>query len=159
MPATVEALRIPDLGTLTKQNDIDEIVPGKSFYTIYLDNHFKLYYRVKGGKSSPLWQGCYIYERNAPPQNSLPRDSHNVQLGGEFNTTPTNWSSFETHNSTYTYYFAGIHHQNRKWDWDYGFHITRDVYTNGYIWTLSYDDNGSNPDYDDFIVEVAVRYL
>jgi hypothetical protein len=144
----------PGLGRFVR-NEFDNILAGVNVYRIWLEGHHQVHYRVAGGESG-LWQRCVVYVRNAPPANTpLPAGNIDLILGGEFWATPTGWSAFEPHSGTYTYYWGGAYHKDGGWHWDSGVRERKDVYANGIVWTLNYDDTGDHPDYNDYTIEVA----
>jgi hypothetical protein len=79
-------------------------------------------------------------------------------LGGDFRPYPSEWLKYPPQNEGRMYLFAGEHRNPAQpaWRWDGAVGHTYDIYDNGTLSTVHWDDTGGDRDFDDFVVEVAV---
>lgn len=149
----------PDLGRFVR-TESDNIHAGINIWSWTINGKHQLLHRVAGGDAG-LWQRVLVYMRNAPAgQDPLPPGDIDFIMGGEIWPTPTDWSRVQTHDGTWTYYFAGQSHRDGGWRWDRGLRVRRDYHQNGVALTISYDDAGSGDgDYNDYIIEANVLWV
>lgn len=81
-------------------------------------------------------------------------------LGGDFRPRPSDWLSFPPQSGNQTYWFRGEHRNPALTDWhaDAAAGHKFDIYDNGTLSTVSWDDTGGDRDFNDIIVEVAIVY-
>ena len=123
---------------------------------VFLDH--QCYFRVACGKAGHF-QRCFVHMRGA---NASITDVINMPpefvLGGDFRPYPSDWLKYPVQQQGRTYFFSG-HHRNPaggSWQWDDAVGHTYDIYDNGTLATVRWDDTGEDNDFDDFVVEVAV---
>jgi hypothetical protein len=116
------------------------------------------YFRVKCGKAG-FFQRCLVYMRGpsatvtdvigAPPE---------WVLGGDHLPYPSDWQKYPPQWEGRTYFFAGEHRNPAEsvWRWDEAVGHVYDIYDNGTLATVQWDDTGGDRDFNDFVVEVAV---
>jgi hypothetical protein len=116
------------------------------------------YFRVKCGHAGH-YQRCLVYMRaaGAGSQDVLGATPDWV-LGGDFLPYPSDWLKYPPQTVGRTYFFAGEHRSpsSTAWLWDEAVGHTYDLYDNGTLATVCWDDTGGDRDFDDFVVEVAV---
>jgi hypothetical protein len=119
----------------------------------------QVYFRVKCGKAAhhqrvSVWM--------TPPGTSLPPpligQPPDYVLGGDFAAMPSGWLKFPVRTTDQGYWFAGEHKPANGTSWlrDFSVGHSYDIYDNGTLSTVGWDDTGEDRDYDDFILEVAV---
>jgi hypothetical protein len=116
------------------------------------------YFRVKCGKAA-FFQRCLVYMRDGQPSltvvlGALP----DWVLGGDYRPYPSDWLKFPPQRGSRTYFFAGEHRDptGSVWRWDAAVGHTYDIYDNGTLATVQWDDTGGDRDFNDLVVEVAV---
>jgi hypothetical protein len=116
------------------------------------------YFRVKCGKAA-FFQRCLVYMRGSTASVTdvlfqLPE----WVLGGDYRPYPSDWLKYPTQQGGRMYFFAGEHRNPAEsaWRWDAAVGHTYDIYDNGTLSTVQWDDAGGDRDFDDFVVEVAV---
>jgi hypothetical protein len=148
----------PSLGQFVS-TEFDNVQPGVNTQSLYFTSPHRVFYRVAGGDAQ-LFQRCLIYVRNAAPVAGLPGGDPDATLGGFMPPAATAWAPFEPKQTSHTYYFAGQFFIGfLNWRWDSGLRLRKDVYTRGALYTLSFDDHGDHPDYNDYVVQVAAVLL
>jgi hypothetical protein len=122
----------------------------------YLDH--QAYFRVKCGRAA-YYQRCLVYMRgpSATITDVLGMTPEWV-LGGNHRPYPSEWLKYPPQDDGRTYFFAGEHRNPAEtaWRWDAAVGHTYDIYDNGTLATVKWDDTGGDRDFDDFVVEVAV---
>jgi hypothetical protein len=120
----------------------------------------QVYFRVKCGKAA-FHQQVRVWMTPAnsdpPPLIGLPPDH---VLGGAFAPMPSDWQKFAVRTSDTWYWFAGEHKppQETAWRRDAAVGHSFDLYDNGTLSTVGWDDTGGDRDFNDYILEVAVVY-
>jgi len=173
MPNPIDILRryyspaTPDLGCFVRnkhpfQVDVDfficnEFPPFNPSNGAILPH--QVYFRVKCGKAAhhqrvSVWM--------TPPGSSLPPpligQPPDYILGGDFAPTPSDWLKFPVRTTDQGYWFAGEHKPANGTGWlrDSSVGHSYDIYDNGTLSTVGWDDTGQDRDYDDLVLEVAV---
>jgi hypothetical protein len=85
-----------------------------------------------------------------------------ITLGGEENIviSPLWWTFGPQYDRPVLYYFVGeFLNNNGKWVTDYGSDHSWDLYSNGFLATLVFDDSGADDDFNDLVMEIALMYL
>jgi hypothetical protein len=122
----------------------------------FLDH--QAYLRVKCGEAG-FFQRCLVYMRDAIATVTdvlgLPPD---WVLGGDYLPYPSEWLKYPPQSGGRTYFFAGEHRNPAEsvWRSDAAVGHAYDIYDNGTLATVHWDDTGGDRDFDDFVVEVAV---
>lgn len=116
------------------------------------------YFRVKCGKAR-YFQRCLVYMRgaNATVTDVLGAPPDWV-LGGDYVPYPSDWLKYPPQSDGRTYFFAGEHRSPAEsvWRWDAAVGHRYEIYDNGTLATVQWDDTGGDRDFNDLIVEVAV---
>ena len=154
----------PDLGCFTRnkhpfQHDWDfflwtEFAPWEAGKVL---TH-QTYFRVKCGKAAFHQRVCVWMtpaNTNPPPLIGLPPD---FVLGGAHVPVPSDWQKFPVRSSDTWYWFAGEHKppEETAWRRDAAVGHSFDIYDNGTLSTVGWDDTGGDRDFNDVVVEVAV---
>lgn len=157
---------MPDLGCFVRRKhgleveDADrnihvEFQPSVDFNPPY----HQVYFRVQCGEAG-FFQRCLVYmtpDLSIPPPvlQTFPPD---WLLGGEFRPYPSEWYRYPTQASGRVYWFFGQHRNPNGgvWTADALVGHSYDIYENGTLSIVHYDDTGGDRDMDDFILEVAV---
>jgi len=79
-------------------------------------------------------------------------------LGGDFTPRPSDWNRFPTQSGERFYWFFGQHRNpaSASWEPDALVGHSYDIYENGTLSTVRYDDTGGDRDFNDLILEVAI---
>ncbi len=79
-------------------------------------------------------------------------------LGGDFRAQPSEWIKFPTQSANKMYWFVGAHRDpsSASWQPDAVVGHSFDIYENGTLSTVHFDDTRADGEMDDFILEVAV---
>lgn len=122
-------------------------------------SHHQVYFRVVCGEAGH-YQRALVYLRTdlsvpGPVLAAFPPDD---VLGGDFTPRPSDWHRFPTQSGERFYFFLGQHRDPATSDWraDALVGHSYDIYENGTLSTVRYDDLGDDRDFDDFVLEVAV---
>jgi hypothetical protein len=118
------------------------------------------YFRIKCGEAA-FYQRCAVNMVNYPsnPTTVIGRPPDWV-LGGDFPPSPSDWLMYPPQSGPKDYWFAG-HHRNPSvpnWTPDAAVGHSYDIYANGTLSTVGFDDTGGDRDFDDLVLEVAVVY-
>lgn len=156
----------PDLGCFVRRKhglEVDdgfanifvEVVPSIDFRPTY----HQVYFRVMCGEAA-FFQRSLVYrtaDLQIPPPNlvAFPPD---WILGGEYRPHPSNWYKYPTQSGTRFYWFIGQHRNPAGGSWraDALHGHAYDIYENGTLSTVHFDDSGGDRDLDDFVLQVAV---
>jgi hypothetical protein len=81
-------------------------------------------------------------------------------LGGDYRPYPSDWVKFPVQSGPKDYWFEGEHRDpsQASWQRDASVGHSFDIYDNGTLSTVGWDDTGGDLDYNDLIMEVAVVY-
>ena len=156
----------PDLGCFVRRKHDLEIEEGNRNIHVELNpsidfhpRYHQLYCRVICGHAA-FFQRALVYLRadlSIPPPvlQSFPPDE---VLGGEFTPRPSDWFRFPTQSGDRFYFFLGQHRDPNGGSWSADALVghSYDLYENGTLSTIYYDDTGEDRDLDDFVLEAAV---
>lgn len=158
----------PDLGCFVRRKHEFEIDTDVDLQNVHVEfnpsidfspAYHQTYFRIMCGEAA-FFERCLVYmttDVSVPPpilQNFPPQ----FVLGGDYTPRPSDWYKFPTQFGQRFYWFFG---QNRNpatttWVPDFGVGHRYDIYENGTLSTVRYDDNGSDKDYNDLILEIAI---
>lgn len=156
----------PDLGCFVRrkhdvqiedgvQNIHVELNPSIDFYP----SHHEVYFRVSCGRAADF-QRCLVYLRSdlTIPPPILPNFPPDFILGGDFRPHPSDWQKFPTQAGERFYFFIGQHRNPQEGTWHSDALVAHsyDIYENGTLSTVRYDDTGVDRDLNDLVLEVAV---
>jgi hypothetical protein len=119
----------------------------------------QVYFRVVCGNAAFFQRGLVLmtFDASVPPPilQNFPPD---FVLGGDFTPSPSEWFRYPMQTGTRFYWFFGQHRNPASGPWrpDSFVGHSYDIYTNGTLSTVHFDDTGGDKDMDDFIIEVAV---
>lgn len=107
-----------------------------------------------------FFQRCLVYmttDLSIPPP-ILPAFPPDFILGGEYRPRPSDWFKYPTQSGTRFYWFIGQHRNPSGGSWtpDALFGHSYDIYENGTLSRIQYDDTGGDNDLNDFILEAAM---
>lgn len=156
----------PDLGCFVQRKHGLEI--DADYQNIFVDfcpsidfqpEYHQVYFRVKCGHAA-FFQRALIYmttDASIPGQILSQFPPHAV-LGGDYTPRPSDWQYFPVQRGSRLYWFIGQHRnpQEAGWKPDRLVGHIYDIYENGTLSTVHYDDHGGDRDLNDFILEVAV---
>lgn len=159
-------LNVPDLGRFVRRKhdlEIEEL--SLNIHTVFnpsIDFHpqyHQLYFRVAWGRAA-FFQRCLVYmttDLSIPAVNLIARPADWI-LGGEYTPRPSDWQKYPTQSGDRYYWFFGQHRNpsGGSWTADVLFGHTYDIYENGTLSTIHYDDTGGDQDADDFVLEAAI---
>lgn len=120
----------------------------------------QVYFRVKCGKAAFHQRiSVWMTPPNQPPPPLTGQPPDHV-LGGAFTPSPSDWIRFPVQPGEKSYWFAGEHKapEDSAWSRDAAVGHSFDVYDNGTLSTVGWDDTGGDRDFDDLVMEVAVVY-
>lgn len=158
----------PDLGCFVRRKhefktdpDVDflnvhvEFNPSIDFHPLY----HQVYFRVMCGQAG-FFQRCLVYmtvDTSIPPpvlQNFPP----GFVLGGDYLPRPSEWSRFPTQSGERFYWFFGQHRDPAMSTWHADSLVghSYDIYENGTLSIVRYDDTGVDRDFNDLVLEIAI---
>lgn len=156
----------PDLGCFLRRKHGVEIQEFDANIHVELNpsidfhpTHHQFYFRVICGEAG-YFQRCLAYMRtdlSIPPPilQSFPPD---FVAGGDHSPRPTDWFRFPTQAGERFYFLFGQHRNPAAGGWtaDAVVGHSYDIYENGTLSTIHYDDTGQDRDMDDLVLEAAV---
>jgi hypothetical protein len=157
---------VPDLGCFVRRkhgfevNEFDhnihvELNPSIDFHP----THHQVYFRVQCGHAG-FFQRALVKMTSdlSIPGPLLEHFPPDFVLGGDFRPRPSDWFKFPTQSGERFYWFFGQHRDpsGTTWASDALNGHTYDIYENGTLSTIKYDDTGGDRDFDDFVLEAAV---
>lgn len=154
----------PDLGCFIRQkhgrqietlhgNIHVELNPSIDFHP---QNH-QLYFRVICGDAT-FFERCLVYMQTDLSRPPLESDTPDYILGGEFRPQASDWLKFPTQTQSRYYWFYGQlrNPSGGTWTADATVAHSYDIYQNGTLSTIYFDDAGGDQDLNDFILEAAI---
>lgn len=158
----------PDLGCFVRRKhefEIDSDVDFQNVHTEFNPSidfgplYHQTYFRVMCGEAA-FFQRCLVFmttDLSIPPpvlQNFPP----NFVLGGDFTPRPSEWFHFPTQRGERFYWFFGQHRNpaTTTWHADAAVGHSYDIYENGTLSIVRYDDTGGDRDFNDLVLEVAI---
>jgi hypothetical protein len=156
----------PDLGCFVRRKHDLQIEQGSRNIHVELNpsidfdpTYHQLYFRVICGEAA-FFQRCFVYMRSdltipPPVLESFPPD---WILGGEHTPRPSDWQRYPTQSGDRFYFFFGQHRNPSASSWTADALVghSYDIYENGTLSTIQYDDTGGDQDMDDFVLEAAI---
>ena len=157
---------VPDLGCFVRRkhelevNEFErnlhvELNPSIDFHP----NHHQVYFRVMCGHAGFFQRALVKMTADlSVPGPILEHFPPDFVLGGDFRPRPSDWFKFPTQSGQRFYWFFGQHRDpaGSTWASDALVGHTYDIYENGTLSTIKYDDTGGDRDFDDFVLEAAV---
>lgn len=121
--------------------------------------YHQIYFRVMCGEAA-FFQRCLVYMTTdaSIPAPILQTFPPNFVLGGDYTPRPSEWFQFPTQSGQRIYWFFGQHRNpaTSVWRADAGVGHSYDIYENGTLSIVRYDDTGGDQDFDDFVLEIAI---
>jgi hypothetical protein len=151
----------PDLGCLIQQvhpfeKDFDFHMWSEESPVLQGDH--QVYFRVKCGEAG-FYQRCAVYMSDGfvPPGTPITATLAGSMLGGEFRPRPSDWRKFPAQQVARQYWFHGEYRNPAApgWHRDEMVGHSLDLYENGTLSTVGWDDTGTDEDLNDHVVEVA----
>jgi hypothetical protein len=156
----------PDLGCFIRRKHELEIE--EPFHNIHVElnpsidfspRYHQLYFRVICGEAA-FFQRCLVYKTldlSIPPPNLIAFPPDWI-LGGEYTPHPSDWLKYPTQSGNRFYWFLGQHRDpsGGLWTADALVGHSYDIYENGTLSTIYYDDTGGDRDMNDFVLEAAI---
>jgi hypothetical protein len=158
----------PDLGCFIRRKHEFQTDPEVDFLNVHVEfcpsidfnpPYHQTYFRVSCG-SAAFFQRCLVHmtldaQIPAPVLENFPPD---FVLGGDFTPRPSDWNRFPTQSGERFYWFFGQHRSpaSAAWQGDSFVGHSYDIYENGTLSTVRYDDAGGDQDFNDLVLEVAI---
>jgi hypothetical protein len=114
----------------------------------------QVYFRVQCGEAA-FYQRTNVYMSPVFVPPGAPADA---VLGGDFRPRPANWHKFPPQQAPLEYWFHGEYRDpaGPAWHWDAAVGHSFDIYDNGTLSVVGWDDTGGDMDLNDHTLEVAV---
>lgn len=158
----------PDLGCFVRRKHEFQTDPDVDFQNVHVEfnpsidfspNYHQAYFRVMCGEAA-FFQRCLVYmttDTTIPPpvlQNFPP----GFVLGGDYTPRPSEWQRFPTQSGERFYWFFGQHRNpaTSTWQADALVGHSYDIYENGTLSIVRYDDTGGDRDFNDLVLEAAI---
>ena len=145
----------PDLG---EPGDVitDDLYPDAHGLTTIVHHPHQVFFRVRSVEGM-YRQGLLLFASpgSAPSAHELPAKKPDFR--GAF-VAESGWHVIEPKDEVFTYTVVGVYEdfQSLTFFYDGGLHHKKQVYANGMLHTLGFDDTGNDLDYNDLVVELAV---
>jgi hypothetical protein len=123
------------------------------------DQRQQVYFRIVCGKAAFFQRALVFMTTTASiPPPILQNFPPDWILGGDFTPQPSDWFRYPTQSGTRFYWFFGQHRNpaTSQWKPDAFVGHSYDIYDNGTLSTVQYDDTGGDQDMNDLILQVAV---
>jgi hypothetical protein len=156
----------PDLGCFVRRKH--ELERDDDFQNLHVEfnpsidfspQYHQCYFRVICGQAA-FFQRCLVYMTadTTVPAPVLQTFPPQFVLGGDYPPRPSDWFKFPTQLGARIYWFFGQHHApaTTAWTTDFGVGHIYDIYQNGTLSTVRYDDTGGDQDFNDFVLECAI---
>ena len=158
----------PDLGCFVRRKHEFEIDSEVDFRNVHIEFNpsidfspplHQTYFRVMCGEAA-FFQRCLVFmttDTTIPPP-ILERFPPAFVLGGDFTPRPSEWNRFPTQAGERFYWFFGQHRNpaTTTWQADSAVGHSYDIYENGTLSIVRYDDTGGDRDFNDLVLEVAI---
>jgi hypothetical protein len=114
----------------------------------------QVYFRVMCGEAA-YFQRCHVYLSDMWVPPGWPGDA---LLGGDHTPRPSDWEKFPVQTRPRRYFFHGEHRNpaTSTWHRDAAVGHAYELYENGTLSRVGWDDTGGDMDLNDLTVEVAV---
>ena len=158
----------PDLGCFVRRKHDFQTDPHVDFLNVHVEfnpsidfnpSHHQTYFRVMCGKAA-FFQRCLVHmtvDAQIPPPilQNFPPD---FVLGGDFTPRPSEWNRYPTQSGERFYWFFGQHRNpaTNVWKADNLVGHSYDIYENGTLSIVRYDDTGGDRDFNDLVLEIAI---
>jgi hypothetical protein len=152
----------PDLGCLIRRKHELEVEPGNVGIHVefvpsidFAPQYHQTYFRIKCGDAG-FFERCAVYRTN-DLTDPLPLQPDFV-LGGDKPVYATDWLRYPAFSAQSIYWFFGEYRNpaEQSWRLDSLVAHTYDIYENGTLSTVHYDDTGADNDLNDMILEIAI---
>jgi hypothetical protein len=156
----------PDLGCFVRRKHEFQTDADVDFQNVHVEfnpsidfnpRYHQTYFRVMCGEAA-FFQRCMVHmtvDPQMPPPVNFPPD---FVLGGDFTPRPSEWNRYPTHSGERFYWFFGQHRNpaNTTWQADALVGHSYDIYENGTLSIVRYDDTGGDRDFNDLVLEIAI---
>lgn len=156
----------PDLGCIVRRkHDLEVDVGSANIHVEFMPSieiqprFHQTYFRVKCGRAA-FFQRCLVFKTRGldipgPILQNFPPD---FVLGGDRTPGPSDWQQYPVASSPAVYWFFGQFRNPSMVQWrpDAVVGHAFDIYQNGTLSTVQYEDTGGDNDMNDFILEVAI---
>jgi hypothetical protein len=158
----------PDLGCFVRRKHEFRTDPDVDFQNVHVEFnpsidfnplYHQTYFRVMCGEAA-FFQRCLVHmtvDAQIPPPilQNFPPD---FVLGGNFTPRPSEWNRYPTQSGERFYWFFGQHRNpaSTTWQADSLVGHSYDIYENGTLSIVRYDDTGGDRDFNDLVLEVAI---
>jgi hypothetical protein len=158
----------PDLGCFVRRKHEFQTDSDVDFQNVHVEfnpsidfspSHHQMYFRVMCGEAA-FFQRCLVYmtvNTQIPPPvlQNFPPD---FVLGGDYTPRPSEWNRYPTQSGERFYWFFGQHRNpaTSTWQADALVGHSYDIYENGTLSIVRYDDTGGDRDFNDLVLEVAI---
>jgi hypothetical protein len=152
----------PDLGCFVRTKH--EFTTDDDYLNIHVEfnpsidfhpDYHQAYYRVLCGHAA-FFQRCLVYRTASlePPFGLPPQDV----LGGDFLPVSSDWNKFPTAYGEWFYWLIGEYRDPATTVWRADFKVGHkyDLYENGTLSTIRFDDTGGDQDFNDLVLEFAI---
>lgn len=158
-PYVFQTPNTPDLGCFVRQMHGFQAQSHTPFWNEYAPGGpHQAYFRVSCGKAA-FHQRVKVWRREFDPEVHSGSNPDWV-LGGDFPPYPSEWIKYPPQTGLTPYWFRGEHRDpsQPQWQDDAAVGHRFDIYDNGTLSTVGWDDTGGDLDYDDMVVEVAIVF-
>jgi hypothetical protein len=156
----------PDLGCLVRRKHDLQIEDGNANVHVefvpsidFAPRFHQAYFRVKCGKAA-FFERCMVHRTTdfSVPGPILEQFPPDFVLGGDFTPRPSDWLRYPASQSPQNYWFFGQFRNPAETAWRRDAIVAHayDIYDNGTLSTVQYDDTGGDRDLNDLIIEVAI---
>ena|SRR5215468_3114010 len=156
----------PDLGCFVRRKHELQIEDGNANVHVefvpsidFAPRFHQAYFRVKCGKAA-FFERCMVHRTTdfTIPPPILEQFPPDFVLGGDFTPRPSDWQRYPVAGTTMNYWFFGQFRNPAQTDWRPDAIVAHiyDIYDNGTLSTVQYDDTGGDRDLNDLILEVAI---
>ena len=156
----------PDLGCFVRRKHDIEIEQGSANIHIeyvpsidFAPQHHQTYFRIKCGEAG-FFQRCGVHRTNdfSIPGQILEHQQPDFVLGGDQRVYATDWLRYPVFSAESYYWFFGQYRNPGQQQWRPDSLVAHiyDIYENGTLSTVHYDDTGADRDLNDMVLEVAI---
>jgi hypothetical protein len=158
----------PDLGCFIRRKHEFQTDPDVEFLNVNVEfnpsidfhpTYHQTYFRVMCGEAA-FFERCLVYmtpDVSIPPP-VLQEFPPAFVLGGDYTPHPSDWQHFSTQFGERFYWFFGQcrNPATTVWQPDALVGHSYDIYENGTLSIVRYDDTGGDRDFNDLVLEVAI---
>jgi hypothetical protein len=158
----------PDLGCFVRRKHEFQTDPDVDFLNVHVEfnpsidfspRHHQTYFRVTCGEAAFFQRGLVHMTTNAQlPPSVIQNFPPDFVLGGDHTPHPSDWNRYPTQTGERFYWFFGQHRNPSTTNWQADALVghSYDIYENGTLSIVRYDDTGGDRDFNDFVLEVAI---